>query len=560
MPTTALIISGGGFQGLALVKALRAVGHIRVLLADCYADNVSRYFVDGFFQVPILDPPQPFLECVLDVCAREEVTAVFAATNYELRTLALHREAFAERGATVHVSDPAVLDLADDKRRFYGWLEEKALPCLPWHDTPDDPHAVYPLIGKPRHGWGGRGLQYLASRDGVSGLTHEEAKNYIWQKCLPEFDEYSVDFAVDGAERVSALAFRRRIRVLGGFAILCEPGAPRPAREVAERAIAQLLPLGARGPMNLQLLCNDQGCWVSDLNPRIGTSMPLSLVSGTNPVAFLMAEGDKEIEKPVSDGAGIALDMPGARAIRFLEERYVPPLNLSDVRGVIFDLDDTLLDQKEWMLGKLEITWAEARHMLPERDAFLALGLRIIEEGNRARLFDALCVELGLGEAERTQLIHLYRAARPARGLLYTDVRSSLAQLRRLGYRLGVLTDNPPESQRMKMDVCGLAPGFDAIIYTGELGANKPEVRTFAAAAEALGIQRDQLVMVGDNLFRDAEGALQAGYRHAFLIQRPGAFFNFNPSLAARAGVDMHACTLLSGLHELMWHLTGVPY
>jgi len=557
MPTTALIISGGGFQGMALVKALRAAGSIRVLLADCYAENVSRYFADGFFQVPKLDPPQPFLECVLEVCAREGVTAVFAATHYELRTLALHREAFAERGATVHVSDLAVLDLADDKRRFYGWLEENALPCLPWYDTPDDPHAVYPLIGKPRRGWGGRGIQHLDSRDGIPGLTHEEANHYIWQKCLPEFDEYSVDFAVDGAGRVSALAFRRRIRMQGGFAILCEPGAPSLVREVAERTIAQLLPLGARGPMNLQLLCNDKGCWVSDFNPRIGTSMPLSLVSGPNPMAFLMAEGGKVIETPVGDGAGIAPETSGARTFRFLEERHVPPLGLSDVRGVIFDLDDTLLDQKEWMLDKLEITWTEARHILPAQDVFLALGLRIIEEGNRARLFDAVCVELGLGDAERTHLIQLYRAARPARGLLYADVRPSLAQLRRLGYRLGVLTDNPPESQRMKMEVCGLVPDIDAVLYTGELGANKPDARTFNAAAAALGIQCDRLVMVGDNLYRDIEGALMAGYRHAFLIQRAGAIFNFNPTLAARAGVDIHACTSISGLYELMWHLTG---
>jgi hypothetical protein len=43
--------------------------------------------------------------------------------------------------------------------------------------------------------------------------------------------------------------------------------------------------------MNLQILRTGDRCWVSDLNSRAGTSMPLSLAVGFNPIAFLLGGG-----------------------------------------------------------------------------------------------------------------------------------------------------------------------------------------------------------------------------------------------------------------------------
>jgi FMN phosphatase YigB (HAD superfamily) len=72
-----------------------------------------------------------------------------------------------------------------------------------------------------------------------------------------------------------------------------------------------------------------------------------------------------------------------------------------------------------------------------------------------------------------------------------------------------------------------------------------------------LGLPPEQLVMVGNNLFRDMQGSCNAGYRHAFHVQRAGALFNYSPDLARRTGNPMSACTSISSLNELFWHLTG---
>lgn len=536
---------------MGLIKAIRSVAEVRVLVADCHAENVGRYFADAFFPAPPLKEKQELLDFLLDLCERESVSAVFASTEHELELLAHHREAFAARGATAYVSDMPLLELAGDKLLFYRWLLNEGLPCLPIYTTPLDTDATFPLIGKPRHGWGGRNLHILADRKAFFTLSIDQ-NEFVWQPCLRDFDEYSIDFSIGVTGDISPLAFRRRIRSMDGFAILCEPGAPLHVRETARKVLEHMIPLGARGPMNLQILRIDDDCWVSDLNSRAGTSMPLSLAAGINPIAFLLTgEAGKISRADESSAMGSR-----ARTLRYLEERSIPDLRLDAVRGVVFALEDTLLDKKAWMVSKLERTWQRERAVLPGRAEFLSMALQIIEEGNRTHLFETLCLQLDLDDSTRLRLIETYRHVLPEDRPLYSDVPITLYQLRRLGYRIGILTDKPATSQRQKLDACGLLPLIDALALTEELGIQKSDPKVFAECARLLDLPPEQLVMVGPNPFKDVQGSRNAGYRHAFHIQRAGASFNFHPDLMRRCiGNAMPACTSINNLNELLWYL-----
>jgi len=86
-----------------------------------------------------------------------------------------------------------------------------------------------------------------------------------------------------------------------------------------------------------------------------------------------------------------------------------------------------------------------------------------------------------------------------------------LASLKRR-YRLGLLSNltHAPAAFRI-IDKLGMAPFFDAVLVSGQLGYRKPHPRVFQALLEQLGTAKEHTAFVGDNLDADVRGAQQVG-------------------------------------------------
>jgi FMN phosphatase YigB (HAD superfamily) len=221
------------------------------------------------------------------------------------------------------------------------------------------------------------------------------------------------------------------------------------------------------------------------------------------------------------------------RTISSTHRRAIPMVLPTRWQGIVFDLDDTLLDHKRWIMERMRIVAGSMRTKV-STEQFLSVSYECVEEGNYEQLLDVISQRLGLTE-ERHMLIAAYRAARPAVASVFPDVLDVLSTLRRAGIRLGLLTDNPPDSQRVKVqamsDVMEL---FDAVVFSREHGQEKPAADGFCVVAKELGLAPEALLMVGDNVARDAVGAIAAGYDACLLVCRPGARFQPNQALFER--------------------------
>jgi HAD superfamily hydrolase (TIGR01509 family) len=496
---------------------------VRAVAVDLYPDSPGRYLADAFHAVPPVADRAAFAAAVERIAEVEEARLVIPSTAIELEALAALAPALRARGIAVAVSAPPLLALAADKRRLYPALAAQGFPVLPLED-PRDAGAPWPLIGKPALGWGSRGVVVA---DSPAALAREWsgrlAEDYVWQRRLHPCGELSADFAIDFDGRASDPGVRRRVRTSGGFAVVTDtaeaPEAERLARRFAEMAAG----MGGAGVFNLQFLEHEGRLHLSDVNPRFGTSAVHWRGTTRDPILHLCRAVDPGVEPLPRD--------PAPRTVRVLGELHVddaPGPADAALRAVVFDLDDTLIPAKAWMVQKLERLWEAERTALPPRAQFLAEALRLVDEGPRATLLDALGARFGWPPPEVARLIEAYRAARPARCEPYPDVLPALATLRAKGYRLGLLTDNPPESQRHKLEVSGLAPRFDAVVFSREAGGDKPHPGAFAAMAAALGLAPKALAMAGDNPHRDGLGALAAGYGAAFVVSRAGTFFSFD--------------------------------
>lgn len=528
MPLTVAVIAGGGFQGQGIIEAIHALPDGRALVVDSTADAPGELLADRYVVAPLLDAPE-FQDFLLDLVRTERVSLILPATQRELRCLADMTARLSEAGARVAACPGELLDILLDKQALYRSLDAAGLPVQALVELTAS--AAFPLFGRPRSGWGGRDVQVLHSLSGLRAVDVEAlARSYAWVSWLPAFEEVSADFAIDFERHVSPLTLRRRVRTSGGFAVISESEQAPQVAVLVGRLAAWLASRGACGLFNVQLLRTPDGALlVSDVNPRHGTSSGHALGEGNNLVAFLLGR---------DGGASRRL----VRTIRTLEQHALPRFAPDAIKGVVFDLDDTLLDHKQWIVDRMRLAASrlgagvDATGLLEQ--TYLAL-----EEGEHARLIDVVTTRLGV-PALRDALLQAYRAAVPQAARIFPEVADVLAVLRARGLKLAILTDNPPASQQAKLDASeGLAQAFDAVVFSREHGAEKPAIEPFRAVAERLELPPESLLMVGDSVARDAFGAIRAGWLACVLVDRPGGRYRAHAGLMASLAADVAART-----------------
>lgn len=104
--------------------------------------------------------------------------------------------------------------------------------------------------------------------------------------------------------------------------------------------------------------------------------------------------------------------------------------------------------------------------------------------------------------------------------------------LRARGIRQAIVTNITPElleHQKKKVAALGIGPLFDAIIYSAEVGAHKPDRRIFDHAAAVLGVSNADCLFVGDDPDADIAGALNAGMEALWLSRNDDDRFCGNP-------------------------------
>jgi HAD superfamily hydrolase (TIGR01662 family) len=101
---------------------------------------------------------------------------------------------------------------------------------------------------------------------------------------------------------------------------------------------------------------------------------------------------------------------------------------------------------------------------------------------------------------------------------LYDDVLPVLAELRRHGLKLGLVSNGGREIEDF---VAHHALDVDCAIASRAHGWMKPHPTIFQVVLDVLGVEPAEAAMVGDSLEDDVEGARALGMR-AFLIDREG--------------------------------------
>jgi len=95
--------------------------------------------------------------------------------------------------------------------------------------------------------------------------------------------------------------------------------------------------------------------------------------------------------------------------------------------------------------------------------------------------------------------------------------------LRSSGYRLGLISNTgrtPGSALRQILQRLGLSEVLDAMVFSNEHGHCKPVPSIFEELRSALGVEFEEMLFVGDNLYVDVHGAQSAGMRAVHFVPR----------------------------------------
>lgn len=192
------------------------------------------------------------------------------------------------------------------------------------------------------------------------------------------------------------------------------------------------------------------------------------------------------------------------------------------IKGVVFDLDNTLLDfmkMKEFAVKAAIKGMIEAGLKVNEDKSYIEINSIYEEFGwENQKVFDVF-LEKSIGHVDNKFLaagIVAYRRAREANLMAYPNVNKTLMALSKSGIKLGVVSDAPSREAWMRIYYLNLYHYFDVVITYDDSGERKPSPIPFQLALDGMGLRPEETIMIGDWPERDVVGAQQIGMKTAF--------------------------------------------
>lgn len=118
-------------------------------------------------------------------------------------------------------------------------------------------------------------------------------------------------------------------------------------------------------------------------------------------------------------------------------------------------------------------------------------------------------------------IAEMYRGISRNRLQLYPEVKNILNELSQR-YKLAALTDAQSAWALSEMRAVGIVEYFRPIIISGDLGYRKPDTRIFQSALDRLELPAENVLFVGNDMYRDIYGASSVGMITVFFSSNQG--------------------------------------
>jgi len=457
-----------------------------------------------------------YIDVIKEICEREEIDGVIPTIDTDLLLLAKNKEKIESTGTKVFISAPDKIALCRDKRFTADFFIKCGLKTPVPVDDVDKYTGGYPCFIKPKDGSSSINAYKVETYDNL--ITYSgQIDDYIIQPFISG-TEYTVDIFCDFDGNPIYITPRERIAVRGGEVLKTKISQDEKIIEECRKLIKEYKPCGA---LTVQLIREDKtgDDYYIEINPRFGGGAPLSMKAGADSAEALLMllNGECVCEKQMAASNGAIYS-------RFDDCVCIDPGENHNIKAVIFDLDDTLYSEKEYVKSGFK----KVAETIGENVSEIEKQLWQAFENNENAIDSVLKANDIYSDELKNKCVVEYRYHVPDIHF-YEDVVDTLIALKENGTKIGIITDGRPEGQRAKIKSLGLEKMVDEIIVTDELGGvrfRKPDDISFRIMQKRLNVKFSEMVYVGDNLNKDFIAPMQLGMQACYYENKDGLYYN----------------------------------
>ena len=486
---------------------------LKIYGADMSTTAPALLFCDYTHQVCGIKEPN-YIPQLLQICKQDQIDLVIPTIDTDLLLLAQAKSYFEKQGTRVLISQPDKIAICRDKNLTGDFFEKCGLKAPRTVNNFTKYTGPFPCFIKPKDGSSSINAFKVNSAEELFAYA-AKIQDYIIQPFI-EGTEYTIDIFCDFNGQALSIVPRVRLAVRSGEVLKTQIALDQRLIEESHRIIHAFKPCG---PLTVQVIRekNTGDDYFIEINPRYGGGAPLSMKAGARSAEYIL---NLLANKPVSPFS----ISDGAVYSRFDQSVCVQPgKTAAPLKGIIFDLDDTLYPEKDYVKSG----YSQVARLFPTIPDAADQLWQYFQTGKPA--IDVFLQAIGQ-ENRKEECVKLYRNHLPDIKL-YKEIKPLLLKLKSQGVKLGLITDGRPEGQRNKIKALGLDTLIDDILITDELGGpqfRKPCDIAFRILQLRWNIPFDQLLYVGDNPVKDFLAPRTLGMKTIWFKNPEGLYHALN--------------------------------
>ena len=205
-----LILSCGTRDKVVQYFKKAFTGEGRIVCTDASPYAPALYEGDAHYIVPRITEPG-YMDIILDICRKENITGVLSLIDPELSLIALHKNEFEALGTTVIGSSYELCERTLNKWALYQWMCEHGYACVrsyidleAFYQALEQGEVQYPVFVKPSKAGSSQGVNQAKDREELQAALLEAAKHDTKILVEETIKGREIECAVLGGKNVKA--------------------------------------------------------------------------------------------------------------------------------------------------------------------------------------------------------------------------------------------------------------------------------------------------------------------------------------------------------------------